>query len=161
MTATNLMVEESVLVDENAAPETADLDGVIDEMSDRLAVAFMRLHRAIAIDQYLVETDGTYQGGDVAVAVHETITAIESAVSAQRLIESQPFWVQSAYAASVATAHTLATLPVMVDSAADLMMDHLGGALDFLLGAKLHTDDSNIDDAISAVCRALSAAAKL
>lgn len=146
MTAADLLVRDDL--------------GVLDEMSDRLAVAFLRLHRAAAVDQFLVESESNYQGGAVAVAVHEAIAAIDAAVEAHDLADGQVFWAQPAYAAGVATANTLASLPVTED-AAELMIDHLGGSLDSLLGAKLHTEDNNVDAAISAVCRALTAAVEL
>lgn len=145
----------------NAAANVADRGTeALDEVADGLAIAYLRLARAAAINQHLAAIDSDYQGQaswDVALAVHEAITDIEDTARIHDLAERHDFWKEPEAAATVAAANVYATSPQLSDIAADQLMDHLGAALEVLLNVSLHTSDDKIGDALRAVCTALEA----
>lgn len=147
----------------NAAHVADRAPDTIDDIADWLTIAYLRLHRAAAVAQYLAVIDPTYRhrpGCDLALAIHETISAIDHSVHVRELAVSNGFWVEPLGPAAVAAANAHATLPSSAADAADRLLDHLGAAFGALLNAADHASDTDtdIDDALHAVCNALRTA---
>jgi hypothetical protein len=134
--------------------------GNLNEVADGLAIAYLRLARAAAVNQHLAILDTEYQGQaswDVALAVHEAVADIEDAARMHDLAATHEFWEHPQQAATVASANAYATLPRTVAATAGQLMDHLGAALEVVVNISLHTDDDKMSDALRAVCGALEA----
>ena len=147
-----------------ATVQLADRDAeTVNDIADWLAIAYLRLHRAAAIAQHLAVTDPDYRdrpGWDLALAIHEAITAIDHIARVQDLAARNGFWAQPLGPAAVASANAHATMPSAATVAAGRLLAHLGAAFDALLGAGQETScpDTDLDEALYAVCNALRAA---
>jgi hypothetical protein len=141
-----------------AAHMTNPDTGKLHEVADGLAIAYLRLARAAAMNQHLAIIDSDYQGQaswDVALSVHEAVADIEDAARAHELAADHEFWLFPQRAAAVAAANAYATAPQTSDAVARQLMDHLGAALEVVVNISLHTDDEKMADALRAVCGAL------
>ncbi len=148
------------------------LSETVDEFADALAIAFLRLHRAAAIANHLTGTDAIYRdrpGWDLSLAIHEATVEVDSIARDQELALRSEFWADPIASTAVATADTAASLPADADTAHELLVDHLRGALFALFNADelAFTGDPDGDElsfvaaALHAVCDALGTATTL
>lgn len=148
----------------SAAARVGDLgrEG-IDEVAEGLSIAYLRLARASAANQHLGSADLSYlarHSQDVAVAVHEAMSNIEDVARVNNLADRHQSWRQAAGAAAVAAADVhVASFAVSATDTADLLLNHLGAALEVLLNVSLHTSDEKTGHALKLVCTILEALA--
>jgi hypothetical protein len=143
-----------------AAHMTNPNTGSLHEVADGLAIAYLRLARAAALNEHLAIVDTDYQGQaswDVALSVQEAVSDLEEAARVHDLAADHDFWVCPQRSAAVAAANAHATAPQSAADAGRQLMDHLGAALEVVVNISLHTDDQKMSDALRAVCGALEA----
>lgn len=142
--------------------EDSDCGGM-DDVADGLSIAYLRLARASAANQHLGMADLSYlaqHSQDVALAVHEAMSDIEDVARVNSFAARHQTWQHASGAAAIAAADVhVASFAVSATDTADLLLQHLGAALEVLLNVSLHTSDKTIGHALRLVCSILEALA--
>lgn len=148
----------------SAPAQIADLDeDGMDSVADGLGIAYLRLARAAAANQHLGTADLGYlarHSQDVAKGVHEAISDIEDVARIGNFAARHQSWNQAAGAAALAAAdvHVTAFAVSAIDTA-NMLMGHLGAALEVLLNVSLQTTNAKIKHALRSVCAILESLA--